>query len=84
MQIEHRSIPGHPQVLPASFSGDRREELLRLQAAEVTLLLDSLEAALPSDKITGLRTHKPPLSHFFNSVDGGLISTARRHGWGPS
>ena len=82
MQIEHS---GGPSRFPATLApnGVPKEELvLRLHTKEVALLLDILEAALPSEKISGLQTHNPDLTHFFNSVYGGLITTARRHGWG--
>lgn len=92
MQIEHRE--GHglgtvpalgeepPHVVPLP-RGDGSEELvLRLHTREVALLLDIFEAALPSEKISGLQTRNPDLTHFFNSVYGGLITTARQHGWG--
>lgn len=68
---------------PMADSPDRREELiLRLHTKEVALLLDIFEAALPTEKISGLHSHNPALTHFFNSVYGGLITTARDHGWG--
>ncbi|MFM7169349.1 MAG: hypothetical protein ACKOYH_00630 [Cyanobium sp.] len=68
---------------PMADSADRREELiLRLHTKEVALLLDIFEAALPTEKISGLHSHNPALTHFFNSVYGGLITTARDHGWG--
>jgi hypothetical protein len=56
--------------------------VLHLQTKEVALLLDILEAALPTEKISGLHTCNPAMTHFFNSVYGGLLSTAREQGWG--
>jgi hypothetical protein len=77
MHIEHPEISSTPLG-----QGRGQDELvLRLRTQEVALLLDIFEAALPSEKISGLRTHNPALSHFFNSVYGGLITTARQHGW---
>jgi hypothetical protein len=56
--------------------------VLHLHTKEVALLLDILEAALPTEKISGLHTCNPAMTHFFNSVYGGLLSTAREQGWG--
>ena len=61
MKIEHRS----------------RRHVLHLEDREVALLIDILEAALPADAISGVRTSNPPLSAFFNTVYGQLIDTAR-------
>lgn len=77
--------PDGPHTTPPSLSapGEADEELvLHLRTGEVALLLDIFEAALPTERISGLHTHNPALSHFFNSVYGGLISTAREQGWG--
>lgn len=90
MRIEHSEGlafgTGPSEVEPTlspKAHGERDEELvLRLQTKEVALLLDIFEAALATEKISGLQTHNPDLTHFFNSVYGGLISTARQHGWG--
>lgn len=74
-----------PPTTPRGLStpGGAEEELvLHLRTGEVALLLDIFEAALPTERISGLHTHNPALSHFFNSVYGGLISTAREQGWG--
>lgn len=43
----------------------------------MALLIDILEAALPAEAISGVRTSNPPLSAFFNTVYGQLIDTAR-------
>jgi hypothetical protein len=53
------------------------DHVLHLETREVGLLIDILEAALPAERITGLRATNPPLSRFFNDVYGRLIDTAR-------
>lgn len=80
MKIE---APFTPTLFPAAAFGDGEGELvLRLQSAEVGLLLDIFEAALGTERISGLHTRNPALTHFFNSVYGGLLTTARSQGWG--
>jgi hypothetical protein len=54
-----------------------REHLLRLEAREVALLVDILEAALPAEAITGVAAPNPRLSAFFNDVYSHLLDTAR-------
>ena len=44
----------------------------------MALLVDILEAALPAEAISGLRTTNPALSGFFNSIYSELIDTARQ------
>ncbi len=51
--------------------------LLDLESAEVALLLDILEAALPSESISGQAASNPSLTRLFNELYSGLIDTAR-------
>ena len=53
------------------------EHLLRLEAREVALLVDILEAALPAEAISGAAAPNPRLSAFFNDVYSHLLDTAR-------
>lgn len=55
-----------------------RRHLLLLEDREAALLIDILEAALPAEAISGLRTSNPALSGFFNSIYSELIDAARQ------
>lgn len=55
-----------------------RRHLLLLEDREAALLLDILEAALPAEAISGLRTSNPDLSGFFNRIYSELIDAARQ------
>lgn len=79
MQIEHW-VGAETCVATAAtpLSNAQEEGLVSgLASREVALLLAILAAALPTENITGVQTHNPALSHVFNSVYGGLISTPR-------
>ncbi|MFM9087250.1 MAG: hypothetical protein ACKOPT_03745 [Cyanobium sp.] len=77
MRIEHTAAEAARDA-----SWDEDALVLHLHTREVALLLDILEAALPTEKISDPHTCNPAMTHFFNSVYGGLLSTARDHGWG--
>lgn len=82
MWIEHAAAETERDLGKDRPGTDREALVLHLHTKEVALLLDILEAALPTEKISGLHTCNPAMTHFFNSVYGGLLSTAREQGWG--
>lgn len=52
--------------------------LLLLEDRDAALLIDILEAALPAEAISGLRTANPALTGLFNTLYNELIGTARQ------
>ena len=69
-----------PMPIRSAMKLDHRgsHHLLDLENAEVALLLDILEAALPAEGITGKAVCNPSLSRLFNELYSGLIDTARQ------
>lgn len=55
-----------------------RRHLLLLEDRDAALLIDILEAALPADAISGLRSTNPALTGLFNSLYSELIDSARQ------